>query len=107
MSYVNDVKQELLGVSGDVLTSQGAVDELVALQMARGALRKLSSDVAVSVTGIAGPGGAEPGKPVGTVWVGCATVKGGHATCHHFEGGREVVRLQTVLAALQAIEAAC
>ena len=107
VSYVNDVKQELLGVSGDVLTSQGAVDELVALQMARGALRKLSSDVAVSVTGIAGPGGAEPGKPVGTVWVGCATVKGGHATCHHFEGGREVVRLQTVLAALQAIEAAC
>ena len=107
VSYVNDVKQELLGVSGDVLTSQGAVDELVALQMARGALRKLSSDVAVSGTGIAGPGGAEPGKPVGTVWVGCATVKGGHATCHHFEGGREVVRLQTVLAALQAIEAAC
>lgn len=104
VSYVNDIKQELLGVSGDVLSSHGAVDELVALQMARGALRKLDSDVAVSVTGIAGPGGAEPGKPVGTVWVGCATVKGGHAACHHFEGGREAVRLQTVLAALHAIE---
>ncbi|MEY8461192.1 CDP-diacylglycerol--glycerol-3-phosphate 3-phosphatidyltransferase [Eggerthellaceae bacterium 24-137] len=104
VSYVNDVKQELLGVSGDVLSSHGAVDELVALQMARGALRKLDSDVAVSVTGIAGPGGAEPGKPVGTVWVGCATVKEGHAACHHFEGGREAVRLQTVLAALHAIE---
>ncbi len=54
-----------------------------------------------------GGGRPPPPKPVGTVWVGCATVKGGHATCHHFEGGREVVRLQPVLAALQAIEAAC
>lgn len=104
VSYVGEVKEELLGVSGDVLSRQGAVDELVALQMARGALRELRSDVAVSVTGIAGPTGAEPGKPVGTVWIGCATSKGGHAVCHHFAGGREAVRLQTVLAALAVIE---
>ncbi len=103
VSYVNEVKEEVLGVSGDVLASQGAVDELVALQMARGALREIGSDVAVSATGIAGPTGAEPGKPVGTVWIGCATVKGGRAVCHHFDGGREAVRLQTVLAALAAI----
>lgn len=104
VSYVNEVKAELLGVSEDVLARQGAVDELVALQMARGALRELGSDVSVAVTGIAGPAGAEPGKPVGTVWIGCATAKKTHAACHHFEGGREAVRLQTVLIALRTME---
>lgn len=104
VSYVNEVKAELLGVSEDVLARQGAIDELVALQMARGALRELGSDVSVAVTGIAGPTGAEPGKPVGTVWIGCATAKKTHAACHHFEGGREAVRLQTVLIALRTME---
>lgn len=106
VSYVSEVKAELLGVSEDVLARQGAVDELVALQMARGALRELGSDVSVAVTGIAGPTGAEPGKPVGTVWIGCATAKKTHAACHHFEGGREAVRLQTVLIALRTMEEA-
>lgn len=106
VSYANEVKAELLGVSEDVLARQGAVDELVALQMARGALRELGSDVSVAVTGIAGPTGAEPGKPVGTVWIGCATAKKTHAACHHFEGGREAVRLQTVLIALRTMEEA-
>ena len=106
VSYVNEVKAEVLGVSEDVLARQGAVDELVALQMARGALRELGCDVSVAVTGIAGPAGAEPGKPVGTVWIGCATAKKTHAACHHFEGGREAVRLQTVLIALRTMEEA-
>ena len=106
VSYVNDVKEQVLGVSGDVLSRQGAVDELVALQMARGALRELACDVTVSVTGIAGPTGAEPGKPVGTVWIGCATARGTRAEEHHFQGGRDSVRLQTVLAALKAMESA-
>lgn len=106
VSYVNEVKAEVLCVSEDVLARQGAVDELVALQMARGALRELGSDVSVAVTGIAGPTGAEPGKPVGTVWIGCATAKKTHAACHHFEGGREAVRLQTVLIALRTMEEA-
>lgn len=106
VSYVNEVKAEVLGVSEDVLARQGAVDELVALQMARGALRELGSDVSVAVTGIAGPTGAEPGKPVGTVWIGRATAKKTHAVCHHFEGGREAVRLQTVLIALRTMEEA-
>lgn len=106
VSYVNEVKAEVLGVSEDVLARQGAVDELVALQMARGALRELGSDVSVAVTGIAGPTGAEPGKPVGTVWIGCATAKKTHAARHHFEGGREAVRLQTVLIALRTMEEA-
>lgn len=106
VSYASDVKAELLGVSEDVLARQGAVDELVALQMARGALREPGCDVSVAVTGIAGPAGAEPGKPVGTVWIGCATAKETHAACHHFEGGREAVRLQTVLTALRTMEEA-
>ena len=106
VSYVNDVKEQVLGVSGDVLSRQGAVDELVALQMARGALRELACDATVSVTGIAGPTGAEPGKPVGTVWIGCATARSTRAEEHHFQGGRDSVRLQTVLAALKAMESA-
>ena len=107
---INSFSKELLGEHLRTCVAEnlregndGAVDELVALQMARGALREIGSDVAVSATGIAGPTGAEPGKPVGTVWIGCATVKGGRAVCHHFDGGREAVRLQTVLAALAAI----
>lgn len=104
VSYINEVKEQLLGVSADVLGRQGAVDELVALQMARGALRELGCDITIAVTGIAGPTGAEPGKPVGTVWMGCATARGTKATEFHFEGGRQSVRLQTVLAALTAFE---
>ncbi|MEC4272414.1 CDP-diacylglycerol--glycerol-3-phosphate 3-phosphatidyltransferase [Adlercreutzia sp. R25] len=106
VSYANEVKNEVLGVSKDVLATQGAVDELVALQMARGALREIGCDVAVSVTGIAGPGGAEPDKPVGTVWIGCATARETHAKRYQFEGGREAVRLQTVLTALRIIDEA-
>lgn len=106
VSYVNEVKEQLLGVSDEVLSRQGAVDETVALQMARGSLRELHTNVAVAVTGIAGPSGAEPGKPVGTVWLGCATQTGTHATLLHFEGGRQAVRLQTVLAALDALKEA-
>lgn len=106
VSYVNEVKAELLGVSEDVLARQGAVDELVALQMARGALRELGSDVSGGGHGIAGPTAPSPGKPVGTVWIGCATAKKTHAACHHFEGGREAVRLQTVLIALRTMEEA-
>lgn len=106
VSYVNEVKEELLGVSDEVLSRQGAVDETVALQMARGSLRELHTNLAVSVTGIAGPTGAEPGKPVGTVWLGCATQTGTEARVYHFEGGRQAVRLQTVLAALDTMETA-
>lgn len=104
VSYASEVKEQMLGVSADVLDTQGAVNELVALEMARGALRELGSDIAVSVTGIAGPTGAEPGKPVGTVWMGCATSKRTHAREYHFEGGRQSIRLQTVLAALETME---
>lgn len=103
VSYVNDVKRGSLDVSEDILQTQGAVCEDVAVQMADGARRAMGSDFAVSVTGIAGPGGAEPGKPVGTVWMGLSTPRGTSAREFHFQGTREDVREKTVLEALRAL----
>ncbi len=100
VSYTNEVKHSALGVPDEVLASDGAVSEKTALAMADGARAKLGADVAVSVTGIAGPGGEEPGKPVGTVWIGLSTAKGTTAEHHVFEGGREEVRSSTVERAL-------
>lgn len=103
VSYANEVKCASLGVDAAVLEREGAVSEAVARQMASGAQRALSVDVAVSVTGIAGPGGAVPGKPVGTVWVGVASARGARAELHRFEGDRAAVRQQTVAAALRLL----
>ncbi len=106
VSYVNEVKHGVLGVSEENLATYGAVSEQVALQMAEGVREKLGVDMAVSVTGIAGPTGAEPGKPVGTVWIATASDKGANAKVHHFNGSRDQVRESTVLSALQALEKA-
>ena len=76
VSYVDGVKHAVLGVDAGVLERQGAVSEEVACQMAQGAKDDLQADVAVAVTGIAGPGGAEEGKPVGTVWLAVADAQG-------------------------------
>ena len=103
VSYVNEVKHGLLGVGEDVLDSDGAVSEKCALQMAEGARKALNTDIAISVTGIAGPGGEEPGKPVGTVWMGVSTEKSLKARMFAFEGSRQEVRVQTVFAAFDAI----
>lgn len=103
VSYVNEVKSERLGVDAQLLADKGAVEEEVAKQMARGACAVLGVDVAVAVTGIAGPGGEEPGKPVGTVWIGCCAHGDAQATLHHFAGNREEVRLQTVSCALDML----
>ena len=73
VTYSNEAKQELLGVSKEMLAAQGAVSEPVAREMAEGALRRLRTDYAISVTGIAGPSGGTEKKPVGTVYIGCAT----------------------------------
>ena len=102
VSYAIEVKADVLGVSPDILDNPalGAVSGECAMMMAEGARRVLSCDIAVSVTGIAGPGGAEPGKPVGTVWFGVASCLGSFAECHHFDGSREMVRAQAVLVAL-------
>lgn len=103
VSYVNEVKASELGVDAGMLATQGAVSSEVALSMAKNAREKLGVSVAVSVTGIAGPGGEEPGKPVGTVWMGVSSDKGTSTHVYHFEGSREEVREQTVHAALVAL----
>ncbi len=103
MSYTNDVKNKLLSVDKTVLDDEGAVSQICAQQMAEGARQSLNTSLAVSVTGIAGPGGAEPGKPVGTVWMGVSAIKGTYAKQFVFQGNREEVRQQTVSAALEAL----
>ena len=103
VSYTNEVKHAVLGVSEETLAKHGAVSEQTACEMAEGARRRLSTDIAISVTGIAGPGGAEPGKPVGTVWMGVSTDEGTKAQRFTFAGDRADVRNQTVCKALEAI----
>lgn len=108
VSYAIPIKHDVLGVSNEVLDepSLGAVSRECARQMCEGARRLLGCDIAVSVTGIAGPGGEEPGKPVGTVWFGCATHQGTKDRLCHFAGDREMVRIQAVDTALDLIREA-
>ena len=106
VSYANEVKERCLGVHHEVLEAHGAVSAETADAMARGAVRALGCGLAVSVTGIAGPGGAVPGKPVGTVYAAvCA--EGAAPTVRRFDWGedlsRETIRLATVLAALDML----
>lgn len=106
VSYANEVKRDSLQVPQAVLDEYGAVSEQTACAMARGARAALGVDLAVSVTGIAGPAGAVPGKPVGTVWIGLADECGASARLHRFDGDREAVRRQAVEAAVEALHAA-
>ena len=103
ISYCNEVKQKLLAVPASVLEIHGAVSSPVAEAMAVGARRALNTDVAISVTGLAGPDGDEFGHPVGTVFIGYADTH--HSLSRHFlfAGDREVVRDQAVEAALQLV----
>ena len=103
ISYTDEVKRELLGVPGAYLTEFGAVSAPVAEAMAMGAKLYLQADVAVSVTGLAGPDGDAYGNPVGTVFIGYADAKGVSVGEYHFSGDREEVRNQTILAALYLI----
>ena len=103
ISYTNEVKHELLGVSLQTLKVHGAVSVQTAEEMAVGARNLLKADVAVSVTGLAGPGGDEYGNPVGTVCIGYCDAGESFAVKHHFEGDREAVRNQTIRAALELV----
>lgn len=103
VSYANSAKHRLLGVPQEVLDGPGAVSEECALAMAQGARERLGADFAVAVTGIAGPGGAEPGKPVGTVWIGFSAEGQGNARRFQFGGTREEVRQQTAIQALETL----
>jgi nicotinamide-nucleotide amidase len=94
-------------VRASILRNSGAVSEAAVRAMVKGAIRRSGADVAVAVTGIAGPGGAAPGKPVGTVWLGWAARRGRAirvaAQLRHFRGDRETVRRKTVQAALAGL----
>ena len=107
ISYTNEVKNRLLGVDAELLETHGAVSASVAEAMARGARAVLKTDLAVSVTGLAGPGGDEFGNPVGTVFIGYADENTVRAEEYHFTGDREAVRQQAVQAALALILRMC
>ncbi len=103
VTYSNGAKTRWLGVPAEWINRHGAVSEPVALAMAQGALRESGADLAVAVTGIAGPGGAVPGKPVGTVWLAWATPQQVQAERLQLPGDRSAVRHATVQAALQRL----
>ncbi len=101
ISYTNEIKQKLLGVPRDVLQTHGAVSAPVAEAMALGAAKALEADVAVSTTGLAGPGGDDKGNPVGTVYIACAFRGQVRSRVFHFPGDREEVRRAAVEQALK------
>ena len=104
VTYTNRAKEEMLGVSHAALEAHGAVSEAVASEMASGALAHSGADVAVAITGIAGPGGGSVEKPLGLVWFAW-THRGGPVQCRRFvlAGDREAVRRQSVAIALQGL----
>jgi nicotinamide-nucleotide amidase len=104
VTYSNEAKTELVGVSATLIQTYGAVSAEVARAMAEGALSHSPADLAVSVTGVAGPGGGSVEKPVGLVWFGCARRKGGCNTFEQkFDGDRASVRAQSVAFALKLL----
>jgi nicotinamide-nucleotide amidase len=100
IAYANDAKLQLLGVSADDLAGQGAVSETVARQMAAGVARALDTEAAIAITGVAGPDGGTPDKPVGTVWIAVKFRATERAFTHIFVGDREDVRARAVQWAL-------
>lgn len=107
VSYANEVKRDLLGVPGETLARVGAVSRETACAMAQGVRSLLKSDLAVSVTGIAGPDGGSPEKPVGLVWFAVASQAAVEAHVRRFAGDREAVRAQAVDFALSLLAGAC
>jgi nicotinamide-nucleotide amidase len=105
VAYSYDAKEAMLGVSRQILEQHGAVSRETVVEMVRGALSRSRADVAVAITGIAGPGGGTRDKPVGTVWI--AWGKGHHpplATVFCFAGDRDAVRRATVAEAISGLE---
>ncbi|MGJ8677192.1 MAG: competence/damage-inducible protein A [Akkermansiaceae bacterium] len=103
VTYANEAKMEMLDVPEELLAIHGAVSEQVALAMAIGALKKSGADIAVSVTGIAGPTGGTEQKPVGTVWIGLATAEKSFATHRLYSFGRHFFKQATSQIALDLI----
>jgi nicotinamide-nucleotide amidase len=109
VTYSNAAKRSELGVPVSTLERHGAVSEAVVLAMTAGALRRSKARVAIGVTGIAGPAGATPGKPVGTVWIAWGLRRRGrieaYAVRFRFRGGRDAIRRQAARAALDGLPA--
>ncbi len=103
VAYSNGLKMQLLGVRRETLERLGAVSDAVAEEMARGARNHLRADWALSVTGIAGPGGGTPEKPVGLVYIAVAGPERVHSRRHLFEGTRDLVKSRTADAALEML----
>lgn len=105
VTYSNEAKMDMLGVPEALIVKHGAVSESVATAMAIGALERSQAKISVSVTGIAGPGGGTPDKPVGRVHMACALGADVFPECHDFgDTGRDHVRLESVRAALRLLE---
>ena len=104
VTYSNAAKQEMIGVRAKTLLRDGAVSEAVVQEMALGALAHSHADISVATSGIAGPGGAVPGKAIGTVCFSWATKDHSHhQDTRHFEGDREAVRRKSVACALEGL----
>lgn len=103
VTYSNAAKMELLGVAASLIEQHGAVSEEVARAMVEGAIRHSHAQVALAVTGVAGPNGGSAAKPIGTVWFGWATPTGVVSETRRFEGDRRQVRQATVRHALQEL----
>jgi nicotinamide-nucleotide amidase len=112
VTYRLTAKTTMVGVSSKLLDTHGAVSEPVARAMAEGALANSKADIAVSITGVAGPGGGDVVSPVGTVWFGFAIREDNAIRCvqtaeHHLSGNRRLVRQQAVNIALEGVLALC
>lgn len=105
VTYSNTAKTELLGVDPQVLVEQGAVSEAVVREMAQGAARRAGADIALGVSGIAGPDGGSTDKPVGTVWFAWCGPPGTVARRYHLEGDRQQVRQRAVAIGLAGLVA--
>ena len=103
VTYSNEAKSAMVGVPAELIAEHGAVSEAVVRAMAEGARQASSADIAVAVSGIAGPHGARPDKPVGTIWIAWASAAGTHAEHNVFAGEREAVRRQSVAKALHGL----
>jgi nicotinamide-nucleotide amidase len=105
VTYANEAKQKFLGVRPETLARHGAVSEAVAREMAQGALRAIGGDYSLAVTGIAGPGGGTPEKPVGTVFIGVASARETHVFRHFNPGERLAFKELTSQQALEHLAA--
>ncbi len=103
IAYSNSVKEQVLGVSVQTLLSEGAVSARCAAEMARGARERLAADIAVSITGIAGPGGGTPEKPVGLTYIHLSAADCEHGERHVWQGSRSENKLSSARAALRLV----